>query len=328
MLLFVLVFAWLVYVFFSPNYYTVAAPHYFVLHRGENFTVLTQRLKKEHVVKNTFVFKVAGVLLGGSARVVPGKYEIPNGLSYVALAEYFILGKCDREIAVHFPDGSSTEIIAARLAALGICHRDSFYAFYRSPESVRRYKIKADSLIGYLMPGDYTFYERSRPEDVVDSMVNNFNTFFDESKVELAENLGLSKKQLITLASIVDGETRKVSEMSVIAGVYLNRLRIGMKLQADPTLQFARGGPWGRVDGAALRINSPYNTYRYQGLPPGPIGNPGKAAINASLFPMRHDYLFFVADGTGGHTFSKSYTEHKKKASSYINRVYGHTGKK
>lgn len=262
--------------------------------------------------------------MGGATHIVPGKYKIPNGLSYIRLVQYFVTGICDREVAVHFPDGSSTDAVAQRLAALNICEADSFYRYYHNPESVKRFGVKADSLIGYLFPGDYTFYEQSPPADIIDSMKQKFFAYFDKNKVELARNIGLSRYDVLKLASIVEGETKRVSEMPTIAGVYLNRLKIGMKLQADPTLQFAKGGKWGRVDGQVLKINSLYNTYKYGGLPPTPINNPGKAAINAALFPLRHDYYFFVADGTGGHSFSHSFAEHRTKASTYIKRVYGH----
>jgi UPF0755 protein len=320
---FLVLFSYLIYIFFSPNYYEGSGPRAFVLHHGDTFSQLTAKLRQEHIIRHALPFRIAGTLMGGTTRIVPGKYVIPNGLSYMALIEYFINGNCDREIAVHFPDGSSTDIIAQRLAALAICPADSFYHFYHSRESVKLFNVKADSLIGYLLPGDYTFYERSQPSDIIDSMKQKFFAFFDKNKVELARNLGLSRYDVLKLASIVEGETKRSAEMPIIAGVYLNRLRIGMKLQADPTLQFAKGGHWGRVDRQLLKINSPYNTYKYAGLPPGPIDNPGKAAINATLFPVRHDYLYFVADGSGGHSFSRSYSEHKKKAIAYIKRVYG-----
>jgi UPF0755 protein len=119
------------------------------------------------------------------------------------------------------------------------------------------------------------------------------------------------------MASIVNGETNKKDEMARIAGVYYNRLKIGMKLQADPTIQYLQ--PYGpkRLSYKDLKINSPFNTYKYSGLPPGPIDNPGKNAILAAVYPEKHHYLYFVADGKGGHKFARTFTEHLKNIQLY-----------
>ncbi len=325
---FALVFALLLYVFFSPNHFKTKSPHLIVINKGDSFFYLPKRLKDEGIIPRELPLKIAAFLLGGAERIIPGRYRIPDGISYIRLAEMLVRGEGDKQVLAIIPDGASTESIAKRLAALNICQRDSFYSYYRSLGITDKYKIKGDSLIGYLMPGTYTFYERSSPDEIIDTLLRSFELFFDSDKEKLSANLGLTKWQVTTLASIVNGETKKESEMPAIASVYLNRLRTGMKLQADPTLQFVRGGAWGRVDSQLLKKESKYNTYKYTGLPPGPINNPGKPAINAVLFAVQSNYLFFVADGTGGHSFSKNYAEHKKKAAEYIKRVYGKAGKK
>jgi UPF0755 protein len=123
--------------------------------------------------------------------------------------------------------------------------------------------------------------------------------------------------ELLTVASIVEGETNKVEEMPIIAGVYYNRLRIGMRLQADPTVQYLQINGWKRLKYRDLRTKNPYNTYLFTGLPPGPINNPRKEAILAALYPVKHQYFYFVADGQGGHKFSKTYTEHLRLVKEY-----------
>jgi UPF0755 protein len=122
---------------------------------------------------------------------------------------------------------------------------------------------------------------------------------------------------ILSLASIVNGETNLVTEMQRIAGVYHNRLNLGMKLQADPTIQYLLPGGWRRLLFKDLEINSPYNTYLYAGLPPGPINNPGKNAIIAALYPEQSNYLYFVANGNGGHKFSKTHSGHLKNVREY-----------
>ena len=132
-----------------------------------------------------------------------------------------------------------------------------------------------------------------------------------------AEKLGYSVHDIITLASIVEGETKKEEEMPVIAEVYYNRLKHGMKLEADPTIQYLIEGKWRRLLYEDLKTDSPYNTYLYSGLPPGPINNPGKSAILAAFYPDDNNYLYFVADGNGGHKFSSTYSEHLKNVRDY-----------
>ncbi len=127
----------------------------------------------------------------------------------------------------------------------------------------------------------------------------------------------------MTLASIVQGETNKTDEMPTIAGVYFNRLRVGMKLQADPTIQYlinnknSTDGKWKRLLYDDLKIESPYNTYKYAGLPPNPINNPGKAAILSVFYPEENDYFYFVADGSGGHKFAKNFSQHIRLVKEY-----------
>jgi UPF0755 protein len=135
--------------------------------------------------------------------------------------------------------------------------------------------------------------------------------------MERTKSIGFTMNEIVTLASIIKGETNKEDEMKTISGVYHNRLRIGMRLQADPTIQYIIPGGWKRLTFEDLKLDSPYNTYKYSGLPPGPINSPGKAAILAALYPEKNNYLYFVADGTGGHFFSKTLAEHNRNVNKY-----------
>ncbi|MCH7773727.1 MAG: endolytic transglycosylase MltG, partial [Bacteroidetes bacterium] len=169
----------------------------------------------------------------------------------------------------------------------------------------------------YLFPEVYKIYENSSPKEVLKIFYNGSEEFFVDSLERRAEKLGFTIHEVLTLASIVKGETNTVEEMPRIAGVYHNRLRIGMRLQADPTIQYILPGGWRRLLHEDLEIDSPYNTYRYAGLPPGPINNPGKNATLAVLYPEKHKYLYFVANGNGGHNFSRTLNEHSRKVKEY-----------
>ncbi len=309
--------------FFIPSASPKGSEYKFIVKRGDTFSSIAKRLQDDKIISGIIPFRVSGMLLGGASKIIPGRYTIPVKFSYVSLAELFVKSICEKEISVRIPDGSSNITIAARLDAVLICPKDSVSKYIQSAKWKEKLKFSSDSLLGYLLPGEYTFFENTPTVEVIDSMLERFTNYFDKEKVQAAAALNLTPQQVVVLASIVDGETNKESEMPVIAGVYLNRLRIGMKLQADPTLQYARGGPWGRLDSKVLKMNSPYNTYKYLGLPPNAINNPGIPAINAVLNSERHEFLFFVADGTGGHTFSKTFSEHKKKADNYRKVTYG-----
>jgi UPF0755 protein len=167
------------------------------------------------------------------------------------------------------------------------------------------------------MPSTYKFYWQTDEEEIVTELVREFWRVFDSSLQEMARERQLSVHEVLTMASIVEMETAIDSERSVIAGVYYNRLKKRMRLQADPTVQYVLPDGPRPLLLADLEIDSPYNTYRHAGLPPGPITNPGRASILAALNPARHRYLYFVATGYGGHRFTRTFDEHRRAIKSY-----------
>jgi UPF0755 protein len=167
------------------------------------------------------------------------------------------------------------------------------------------------SFEGYLYPNTYYFYYDTSPEDIIDTLVSQFWKEFDENLISRANELGLSVHEVVTLASIIEGEAMLDNERSTISSVYHNRLKINMKLQADPTIQYIIKGPPKTLSTRDLRIKSPYNTYQNYGLPPGPINNPGIQSIKAALYPLETNYLFFVAQGDGSHAFTTNEKDHE-----------------
>ena len=180
----------------------------------------------------------------------------------------------------------------------------------KSKKLLNKWDIKSDSFEGYLFPDTYLLSEDVDAEGVIDKMVSEYNNNITPSMRKRMIELGLSEREVLTLASIIEGEAIYDSERPRISGVYHNRLKKRMRLQADPTIQYIIEDSPRRLLNKDLKIKSPYNTYLNYGLPPGPINNPGIESIKAALYPEQIDFLFFVARGDGYHTFTKTEKEH------------------
>ncbi len=314
---FAVVLALLYFTFFTPNHYTAQAPVKLEVKIGEPFGVIVDDLYGKGIIPSKFNFRIAAFIYGAERKIRAARYYIPNDLSYLGLLDFLLHSNADLMKNVTVYPGSSVQWIAAKLYDDLYIDSASVADLCSDKDYLDSLGFKGSSLLGYLMPKRYELYERSSPREVISKMYDNFKDFFNDSLQQRAKKLGYTEKQIVTMASIVEGETKHKSEMPVIAGVYYNRLKKGMKLQADPTIEFIKKGKWGRVSFKDLSINSPYNTYKYTGLPPGPINNPGKNAIMAALYPEKTNYLYFVANGNGSHHFSSSYQEHIRNANKY-----------
>jgi UPF0755 protein len=305
------------YTFFTANYYDKESPVKFEINRGESLSSVAQRLASEEIIPAQNNFKIAAFLYGAEKQIRAGRFYIPNGLSYLELVEFFISGKADflREVKIY--DGKTIYWVASKLQLDLFMDSTEVINLLTDKAFIDSLGINAATLEGYLFPQTYDIYERSTPREAVGIILNGFESFMTDTLRGQAEQLGYSIHEILTMASIVEGETNKVEEMPLIAGVYYNRLKIGMRLQADPTVQYLLEGGWRRLLFEDLKIDNPYNTYRYGGLPPGPINSPGKNAILSALFPEQHNYLFFVADGEGGHKFAENYSKHLKNVREY-----------
>lgn len=313
--IFILIISYLT--FFTPNYFTSSSPIRFDISKGESFDSIAERLFEKGIIPGKTNFKIAAFIYGAEKKIRAARFRIPNGLSYLDLLDLFISGECDFQRTLTINPGQTIKWLA---------HRLQKYVYIDSTEFVRLANDKtfADSLglhqksfEGYLFATDYEIYERSSPEEAIKIFYDAFKDFYNDSLIQRTNEIGFTVHEIITLASIIKGETNKEDEMPRISGVYHNRLRIGMKLQADPTIQYVIPGGWKRLTYKDLELNSPYNTYKYFGLPPGPINNPGRAAIISALYPEKNNYLYFVADGTGGHVFGKNLTEHNNNVKKY-----------
>lgn len=307
----------LIYTFFTPNYYESEDKIRIDISKGSTLNQITDSLFVNGVIPSKFNFKIAAYIYGAEKKIKAGRFFIPNGLSYLSLLDYLLSNNYDKLKTVRIFNGMTAKQTASVLKLNAQIDSASFVDKVFDKNYVKSYNFNTENLEGYLLPGVYEIYEKSSSEEVINLLINNFNNLLHDSLIQQSKILGYSVHELITLASIVEGETNKIDEMAIVAGVYLNRLKIGMKLQADPTVQYAIGGNWKRLTYKDLTIDSPYNTYKYSGLPPGPINNPGRNAIISTFYPAKHNYLFFVSDTKGGHKFSKTYTEHLRYVNEY-----------
>ncbi len=276
---------------------------------------IAARLKSLGLIRSQATFLLSGRLLGQLSRLQAGEYEFSPSLSPTEILEKMSQG----EVVAYWvtiPEGSTIEDIARSLEKMRLAHPDRFVSQAKQgglrvgPE----FGVRRRNLEGYLFPETYRVPREVTERQMLRAMLSSFRREVGQglAKEIAGRRTGLSLEDTITLASLVEREARAPEERSRIAGVLLNRLRRGMRLECDATVQYALGKTRPRLLYADLKIDSPYNTYRNKGLPPGPICNPGTASIRAALRPEAHGYLFYVADGkTGKHLFSRTFDEHR-----------------
>jgi len=315
------------FVLFAPNSAVPRGAQKVVLiERGLNVYQIAGRLHEAGIVRHPGRFVLAAKLLGVAKKLKAGRYEITaEEAKPLRLLRILRSGRVS-SIRVTIPEGLTCRQIAGKLHREIALDSARFMAVVRDSALLRQYGLQAPSLEGFLFPDTYDFFWGESERAVVRRMVDHFFAVLPDSVRRKAEEMGWSLVRLVTLASIIQGEAMVKSEMPVISAVYHNRLRRGMLLQADPTLQYLIPNGPRRLTNRDKQIDSPYNTYRYPGLPPGPINNPGLAAIIAAAFPADTPYLYFVANGDGTHTFSRTLREHlraKRKLDEIRRKVYG-----
>lgn len=280
-----------------------------VIEENDSFADALTALKENGILKGEYLFKFMTVASGVDKSLIPGRYDFSGRVSL-----YSIWNKFRRhEIAtvlVTIPEGLTLFKTASILAQnIGI---DSSAFVTRAFDTVyTQEKYGLNGLEGYLFPETYRFWYGINIDQTIKVLVSQFN----HRTVGLFDSLSQdarSKEEVVVLASIIEAEARDGDEKGLISSVYHNRLARGMRLQADPTVIYALGGLERPLYYHDLESDSPYNTYKHKGLPPGPINSPGLDAIKAALMPEETDYLYFVADGTGRHLFSKTLTEHNR----------------
>ncbi len=311
----------LIFTFYFPNYYNGEGPVKFEIRQGETLNQVIDELYLRGIIPSKRNMKIAALISGSEKKVKAGFYEIPNGVSYLKLLEILTEGQPLPQKLVTIQEGIWQEKLAQLLEdQIGISS-DKFMKLSRDKKFIRSLGLNVNYLEGYLLPETYYFYVGSTEEDIIKKLSSEMQKFLSKPEyIEQMKKLKMTKHQILTMASIIDGESNNVNEFRRIAGVYYNRLKRGMLLQADPTIQYIvrhRRKKVNKIYYKDLEIDSPFNTYKYPGLPPAPINNPGKDAIRAALYPEEHDYYYFVADGNGGHIFSRTHSQHLRNVRRY-----------
>ncbi|MCY4544248.1 MAG: endolytic transglycosylase MltG [Gemmatimonadetes bacterium] len=278
---------------------------------GMTLSEVAGGLEDHGVVRHAILFELLARYRGVEHGINAGRYEIEAYMDPGQILSMLTEGRIAAN-RVNVPEGLTIPETARTLRAkIGI---DSTAFVHRSadPDVVRSLGIDASTLEGYLYPATYNMYPDMTVDDILKQMTSRYLQTITAEYRTRAEELGYSIHEIVTLASIIEQEAMVDDERDVISGVFHNRLRMGIRLEADPTVQYGIGRPNMRLYRKHLSDPSPYNTYVHDGLPPGPICSPGKASIHAALYPRDVPYLFFVARGDGTHIFSTTNREHNR----------------
>jgi UPF0755 protein len=286
------------------------------LGRGHSLRTLASGLQSRGIVSSARLFALYARLKGADARLKAGIYQFDDGMLPDQILGKMLTGDIYQRLFA-LPEGYSSYQVAEMLEKRGIFQKESFLKACRDRAFLAQLGVSAPSVEGYLFPASYNILPGRTERDVVREMVQHQRELL-ESLGPRAKKAGLSAAALLTLASMVEKEAVLPAEKPLIAAVFQNRLRIGMRLQSDPTALYGVRAFAGKVSREDILRVTPYNTYLISGLPPGPIGNPGSAAIEAVLSHPAVPYLYFVARGDGSHQFSSDLSAHNAAVRKFL----------
>ena len=283
---------------------------------GMSFGVVVKRLADAGVVSRSLYFLWLGRAMQVDRAIQAGDYALQTSMLPREVLERLRAGVVIKT-AVTIPEGYAMRDIAAQLEAQELISADRFLSAATDPALIDALGVTGDSLEGYLFPSTYYVTRRTTAEMLVRRMVQEFHAATDGLDWSAAAARKLTRRQVVTLASIIEKETARDEERPLIAAVFLNRLQRRMPLQSDPTVIYALVDFDGNLHKRDLSVKSPYNTYVVPGLPPGPIANPGVASIEAVLHPASTKVLYFVSKNDGTHFFSATFAEHQRAVAKY-----------
>lgn len=307
-------------VFFSPNTLVDRdQPYMLKIPTNSVFKNVVDRLYEDKVINDALSFGFVAKTLGYQEAVKPGLYKIEPKMNNLQLVRMLRSG-AQVPVRVTFNNIRTKEELAEKITANLEVTSEQFLQLIQDSVYIRKFDFEEETVMSMFIPNTYEFWWNTSPEALFDRMYKEYQAFWTDERKQKAQQLGLTQKEVSTLASIVQAESQKSDERAKIAGVYLNRMKIGMALQADPTLVFATGDfTLKRILNVHKEIESPYNTYKYTGLPPGPINLPDINSLNAVLNAEKHQYMYFCAkeDFSGYHAFAVTYNEHINNARRY-----------
>jgi UPF0755 protein len=306
---------WLLYTRTSEPFKGYDAPEQFVtIEPGSGTRTIGQRLIEAGVIRDEPTFRAALWQSGRARSLQAGEFRFDGPMTPIEVIDKIARGDVyNRRIT--FPEGLSIREMARIYEQQKFGKAAAFVEAAGDPGAIRDMDPEAADLEGYLFPETYSMPRDTTAAKLVGLMVARFRQLFTVEMRQAAQALELTPREAVTLASLVEKETAQPAERPIVAAVYLNRLKIGMGMQADPTVIYALQRA-GRYDGNLRRddlsFDSPYNTYRYAGLPPGPIASPGLASLQAAVAPAKVDYLYFVSRNDGSHVFARTLSEHNE----------------
>ena len=286
---------------------------------GTRTSSMGKRLADSGVIRSAPLFRLAVWMRGAGRRLQAGEYRFDRPMTPAEVVDKIARGDVYVR-AITFREGLNIREMAETFESAGFGSAAEFMAAAKNAPLVNDIDPAARDLEGYLFPDTYTLQRKTTAEQLIERMVQRFRKTLTPELQSQAAARGLSLRELVTLASLVEKETGKAEERPVVAGVYTNRLRIKMALQCDPTVIYAlmlAGRYDGNIRREDLQIDSPYNTYRYSGLPPGPIAAPGEASLIAAAKPAGVPYLYFVSRNDGSHVFAATLDEHNRNVNQF-----------
>jgi UPF0755 protein len=280
-----------------------------LIHAGMSARHIGEKLERHGLIRSALLFEWTARIRGHAQELEAGTYELGEGKTTAAILEQLRRAPLEM-VRVTLPEGLTRQETARLLQREELADSSRFMALTEDAILLRQLGIGAPNLEGYLYPETYFLDLHDTEEEIIRRMVAEFFAVFTDSLYARLDSVGLSLHQAVTLASIIEREAVVARERPVISSVFHRRLQFNRRLESCATVEFALGFHRKRLTNADLKVVSPYNTYAHRGLPPGPIGNPGKASIVATLYPAETEYLYFVARGDGTHSFSRTNREH------------------
>lgn len=308
-----------VYVFLAPNSNTTGSKsQYLLIPDNATFETITDQLAETGALKSIFTFTLTAKAYGYK-NIKPGRYEINPGISNLRLVHKLKTGR-QSALKLTFNNIRTKEQLAGRLSRQIMADSASILQHLNDSAFLIKYELNPNTSVALFIPDTYEVFWDMDAEELFERTKKEYDRFWNDERKEKAAQIPMTAVEVSTLASIVEEETNSKSERPMVAGLYINRLKTEMPLQADPTVKFAYGDfSLRRITGTHLRIQSPYNTYKNKGLPPGPIRLATASGIDAVLNYSKHNYIFMCAKETlnGEHNFAATYAEHQVNAKKY-----------
>ncbi len=289
----------------------------FKVNKGDSAKVIAENLKDTGLIKNPFLFRLYIFLALSQYSLKPGEYELSSKMPIRDIGDTLVLGGVN-EVIITIPEGFSLKQVEGRLVGAGLTKQNELmnYKFSKDAPPILSDKPKSASLEGYLFPDTYRFFKDATLSDAISKMIDNLSNKLTPDLKTAIKNSSYSTYEILIIASLIEKEIPKDSDRSIVAGILWKRLKAGVPLQIDATLVYITGR--NEIYEADKKINSPYNTYLYRGLPKGPIANPGLSAIKAAIFPETSPYWYYLSAKDGTTVFSKTLEEHNRNRAKYL----------